>query len=106
MRQMRPAPAPARAAAPRVILLHPDAPAKPAVGAPCNGCGICCAAEPCPLGMLLSLKRRGACRMLRWDDGMRLYRRGALAGAGRWRGLVARWIASGRGCDCSLELRR
>ena len=43
----------------RVILLQPAAPAQPRPWAPpCNGCGTCCAAEPCPLGMLLIARRR------------------------------------------------
>jgi len=37
-----------------VILIHPEAPAKPPLGAPCNGCGVCCLAEPCPVGVLVS----------------------------------------------------
>lgn len=90
----------------RIIHVHPDAPLKPAPGAACNGCGVCCLAEPCPLGMVLSLKREGACRMLRWDDGARRYVCGVLVRAGWWRNLVKRWIASGSGCDCSLEPER
>jgi hypothetical protein len=51
--------------------------------------------------MLLSGRRTGACRVLRWD-GTR-YVCGAL-GATRWRqALVKRWIGAGQGCDCSLE---
>jgi hypothetical protein len=91
----------------RVINLHPEAPAKPAVGARCNGCGWCCAAEPCPLGMLISMRRQGACRALRWDAENRRYDCGALARAahlGPWpQRLVARWIAAGAGCDATLE---
>lgn len=90
----------------RVILLHADAPDKPAEGQACNGCGICCLSELCPLGRLLSApwaglrparpprgtrkpgairrflenwQRRGACRALRWYDEERRYRCGALA---------------------------
>jgi hypothetical protein len=51
----------------RIIKIHPDAPPKPAVGAPCNGCGVCCLAEPCPLGVILSRRLKGACVALRWD---------------------------------------
>jgi hypothetical protein len=96
----------------RVILLHPAAPPKPAVGAPCNGCGVCCAAEPCPLGMWLSRRRRGACVALGWDEGVALYRCGALAAPARWlpwlpaawaRALVRRWIAAAKGCDADIE---
>jgi Fe-S-cluster-containing hydrogenase component 2 len=52
-----------------VATIHPEAPAKPAFGTPCNGCGLCCLAEPCPVGMLVSRKRSGACSALRWVAG-------------------------------------
>jgi len=88
----------------RIIEIHPDAPPKPALGAPCNGCGVCCLVEPCPLGALLSRRLRGACVALRWDGGR--YVCGVLTSQPRsirgW--LVRRWIAAGAGCDCSLEL--
>jgi len=51
----------------RTIWLHRDALPKPDFGAPCNGCGVCCASEPCPLGVLLSWRRRGRCRLLHVD---------------------------------------
>lgn len=97
---------------PRVILLHPLAPPKPAEGARCNGCGVCCAAEPCPLGILLSRRRRGACVALEWDGGQQRYLCGALAQPSRWlpwlpatwsQALVRRWIAAAQGCDAGLE---
>lgn len=88
---------------PRIIQIHTEAPAKPAVGAVCNGCGVCCLAEPCPLGVLLTRRLHGACAALRWEGGR--YVCGALAahpqGLRGW--LVKRWIAAGQGCDCSLE---
>jgi hypothetical protein len=97
----------------RVIHLHPLAPPKPPPGAACNGCGVCCAAEPCPLGLALTRRRRGACAALRWDDAQARYRCGVLADTGatlrmpRWaapaaRALAARWIAAGAGCDSDL----
>ncbi|MDI4632358.1 hypothetical protein J7U46_04795 [Pelomonas sp. V22] len=88
----------------RVILIHTKAPPKPALGATCNGCGVCCLAEPCPVGMLLSLKRRGACTALRWDDAAGRYACGALLSA-PWplKRLMRRWIAAGVGCDAELE---
>jgi hypothetical protein len=90
----------------RVILLHPEAPPKPAPGAACNGCGVCCAAEPCPVGIVASLRLRGACRLLRWDDAARRYRCGALTGRPWWQRLVRRWIAAGAGCDSTLVATR
>jgi hypothetical protein len=104
----------------RIIIIHPDAPPKPPMGAPCNGCGVCCLLEPCPLGIVVSRRRHGACAALRWDNGQGRYRCGLLwpprdrAAARRWgwlgvgrawlQILVARWIAAGRGCDADLEL--
>lgn len=100
----------------QVIYLQPEAPAKPALGAPCNGCGVCCLAEPCPLGMVLSRKRVGACSALRWDAEAMHYRCGALTDApgvlpAGWRWLAPvlrraarRWIAAGVGCDASVEV--
>ncbi|VEB40852.1 Uncharacterised protein [Chromobacterium violaceum] len=32
----------------QVVWLKAEAPAKPPPGLPCNGCGVCCAAAPCP----------------------------------------------------------
>ncbi len=88
----------------RIIQLHVQAPAKPAEGAACNGCGVCCAAEPCPLGMLLSLRRQGRCRMLVWDDATGRYGCTALAQAPALVApLVRRWIAAGAGCDSDLQ---
>ncbi len=75
------------------------------MGAPCNACGICCLAEPCPLGVLLSRSTKGPCKALVWVAASRQYRCSALGdrpGSLRAR-LVARWIAAGVGCDCDLE---
>jgi hypothetical protein len=94
---------------PEVVWLHPHAPAKPAPGEDCNGCGLCCAATPCPLGMLASRSVHGPCALLRWSDEHRRYVCGALVDATGvdvtgWRArLAARWIAAGAGCDCRLE---
>lgn len=107
----------------RVIYMEPSAPSKPLEGQPCNGCGVCCLAEPCPLGVLLTGRRTGACDALRWDVAGGLYRCGALsepqavlihrlpemlsgiAPLAAWGlpRLARRWISAGSGCDCSLE---
>lgn len=89
----------------------------------CNGCGLCCLAEPCPLGMVLSLKRKGACVAVRWSEADLLYRCGVVVEPQKvvrqvlpaimlWLGpavgwllgkLAHRWIAAGIGCDATLE---
>ncbi|MFM8756356.1 MAG: hypothetical protein ACKODU_04940 [Limnohabitans sp.] len=93
------------------IAIHPLAPAQPQTGAPCNGCGVCCLAFPCPLGRVLSLRRLGRCSALRWSDTERRYLCGAITEpastlpwglkwlAPRLSAVARRWIASGIGCD-------
>ena len=108
----------------KIIHIEPLAPAKPAVGAPCNGCGVCCLAQPCPIGMVLSGRRHGACVALRWNSAARVYRCGAvgvpvqvldevlpaaLRGTRTWLApvlsfLARRSIALGVGCDSDLEV--
>lgn len=97
------------------IALHAAAPAKPAAGAPCNGCGVCCALAPCPLSRFLLGHRHGACPALSWrDEGTRYGCGLVLAPAEhlRWlpracaplaARLARRWIAAGSGCDCDAE---
>lgn len=99
--------------APVVIHLHRQAPAKPAVGEACNGCGVCCALETCPLALLRFRQRRGPCPALEWNG--ERYRCGLLlrprhywpwlpaSWAAPWQRWSARWIASGIGCDCSAD---
>jgi hypothetical protein len=87
----------------RTIRIEPAAPPKPAPGAACNGCGVCCLAEPCPVGIVVSRRRSGACAALRWD-GQR-YTCGVLTDARGWRARwLSRWIAAGRGCDSTTEV--
>jgi len=101
-----------QAASRRVILLEAAAPAKPPPGRACNGCGVCCAAEPCPLGMLVSRRLRGACAALSWDAGHRRYRCGAVVEPRRFlrwlpaslaRRLALRWISASSGCDSTIQ---
>jgi hypothetical protein len=41
---------------------------KPAHGQPCNGCGVCCKAIPCPIAMEVLDATEGACPALEWDS--------------------------------------
>ena len=107
----------------QVIQIHPQAPDKPAWGDVCNGCGVCCLAAPCPLGMLVSRRRQGACVALQWQEAGGLYRCGMISAPqqvlralpGPWRfmaswmaspvaWLARRWVATGIGCDSTLEV--
>jgi hypothetical protein len=89
---------------PTTIRIHADAPAKPVWGAACNGCGVCCLAEPCPVGIVVSARVRGPCRALRWDEPTRRYRCGLVTAPRVLVRLAARWIAAGRGCDSSAQV--
>jgi len=95
----------------QTITLHAHAPAKPALGTPCNGCGICCAAERCPVAWLFLPRSRGTCTALEWDGATQRYRCGMVVHAAdyvrclprRWEARAGRWfayrVAAGRGCD-------
>ena len=99
----------------QVVHVHRAAPPKPMLGAPCNGCGVCCLSEPCPVGVLLSWRRTGRCDALRWNQGELRYRCGAVTEPAtvlrtglRWLApafarLARRWIAAGSGCDAAVD---
>lgn len=106
-----------------IIYIHTEASPKPEIGAPCNGCGLCCLLEPCPLGVWLSGRRHGACIAVQWVPELRQYRCTAVSDPAvvlkiRWPAhlpcriswssvvlghLAKRWIAAGQGCDSHLE---
>lgn len=99
----------------RTIWLRVEAPAKPAAGQPCNGCGVCCAAEPCPVARVFLSQEVGTCRALVWVKAEQHYRCGMLlqpadylrflprAWQAWFRRLIARWIAAGTACDSDAE---
>ena len=98
----------------QVIQLHVAAPPKPEAGRPCNGCGVCCVSEPCPVGVIVSRRWRGACAALVWNDGEATYRCGLIEQPARFLPKVLRraapwvarrayrYVAAGRGCDSSV----
>ena len=100
----------------QTIRIHASAPAKPAWGAACNGCGVCCAAEPCPIGVLVSGRRSGSCKALEWRDAEQRYVCGVVSEPDRYLGvgsdrlgralsaLARRMISAGSGCDSDAQL--
>lgn len=103
---------------PVVIHLQRTAPDKPAEGEACNGCGVCCALETCPVARLRFWRKNGPCPALLWCADEANYRCGMLLEPQRFVGvlprvgeqlvgrLMRRWIAAGQGCDCSAEDER
>ena len=99
-----------------VIRLRVEAPVKPEAGAACNGCGVCCASEPCPLGIVASGRTTGSCSALLWRDDEARYRCGLVTQPAahlprpmRWaapllRRVARRNIAAGSGCDCDVQV--
>lgn len=99
----------------QTITLFANAPEKPALGAPCNGCGVCCAAEPCPVSLALLWPHRRPCRALEWHADQQRYLCGILRQptdylsylpkvANPWlRRLTARWIAANTQCDADIR---
>jgi hypothetical protein len=99
----------------QTIPLHAAAPVKPAYGAACNGCGVCCAYATCPLGRIVFLRRRGPCPALRWSVAQSRYHCGLAVAPGDYlawlpaalSGFVARSvlrrIAANTGCDATVD---
>jgi hypothetical protein len=102
----------------QTISLHQQAPDKPAYGEKCNGCGVCCAAEPCPVAHLLLWQFSGACKALQWKEDKQRYQCGMVVDPGkylrrlpkRFAPFVGKWcaarIALDIGCDSRVELEK
>lgn len=100
----------------QILHLHPAAPEKPAFGQSCNGCGVCCALNTCPVARLRFLQAAGPCPALEWSAPELRYHCGLLVRPSHYFGwlaagsealarrLLRRWIAAGQGCDCSAEI--
>lgn len=85
-------------------------PEKPRFGEPCNGCGYCCAAEPCALAVeYVGAGEEGPCPALEFEDGRAWC--GLVRHASRYMDLPNDWadqilgemfaaaLGTGRGCD-------
>jgi len=100
----------------QVIAIALEAPTKPILGQPCNGCGVCCAAEPCPIGAIVSKSTKGRCAALTWqDEPVPRYVCGVVSDAQRFlpsslralarpmSRLAQRFISAGTGCDSDAQ---
>lgn len=84
------------------------APEKPKWGEPCNGCGFCCAAEPCDIAREFIGATKGPCPAMEFDAGR--FWCGMVRSPHKYLG-VAEWVGDsmrapfqlllgvGRGCD-------
>lgn len=99
----------------QIIIIHSDAPPKPDLGQGCNGCGVCCAAEPCPVSIALLWPHQAPCRALIWNEVEHRYLCGMVSHPAQFLpwlparfNLVAsrlfkRWIAANTACDADVE---
>ncbi len=99
----------------QIIWLHRQAPIKPALGLACNGCGVCCAASPCPVARVFLWRWRGACSALEWHAELKQYRCGMLLRPSHYlfllphlvspwfAGRIRRWIAADVACDSEVD---
>lgn len=96
--------------------LHPLAPGKPGYGEPCNGCGLCCAVETCPVARLFLFQFSGKCRAMLWRDKEARYVCGMAVCPDRYVRIIPRRlreragkffasrIAAGTGCDFDADV--
>lgn len=88
-------------------------PIKPAVGASCNGCGYCCAAEPCQIAQeWIQADPEQACPALEHEAGR--FHCGMIRRPSHYLGLPNDWadeplglmiataLGAGRGCDAEI----
>ena len=100
----------------QIIQIHALAPAKPALGEPCNGCGVCCAAEPCPVSLALLWPHQAPCKALIWHDVENRYLCGMVMQPSNylvWLPIFAdkfasklfkRWIVADTNCDADVSI--
>ena len=86
-------------------------PEKPAYGSPCNGCGMCCIAEQCPISQMLFGEHDLCPALTRMGN---VYACGLLCDTARYavpvsdkvdsalRAAIAYLLGAGRGCDARL----
>ncbi|HWU65834.1 MAG TPA: hypothetical protein VNZ84_02420 [Methylophilus sp.] len=100
----------------QIITIHALAPQKPPLGTTCNGCGICSAAEPCPVSLALLWPHQTPCKALLWNAEEQRYLCGMVSQPARFlrwlpgrlnnsaSRLFRRWIAADTVCDADVTL--
>jgi hypothetical protein len=100
----------------QTITIHVLAPAKPALGEACNGCGVCCAAEPCPVSLALLWPHQTPCKALVWSEAEKRYFCGMVLKPSKFlvwlpqladkpaSRLFKRWISADQSCDSDATL--
>ncbi len=100
----------------QTIAIHALAPEKPLAGEACNGCGVCCAIEPCPVSLALIWPHKQTCRALTWNDMKQRYLCGMVVAPSEHVKIIPtfanalasklfkRWIAADQKCDSNAEL--
>lgn len=87
------------------------APEYPGYGKPCNGCGFCCAAQPCGLAEEFLGAKEGPCPAMEFADGR--FRCGLVAHPSDYLGfpdfgnelvggMIAEALGIGKGCDSEI----
>ena len=87
------------------------APEYPGFRSPCNGCGLCCAAEPCDVARQFLGATQGPCPALEFEGGrfwcgvirrLSHYLSKPLFGDGMVREILGDLLGIGQGCDSSV----
>ena len=82
--------------------ISPIAPEKPRFGQPCNGCGLCCAAEVCKIGLsVLGEDAKAPCELMLFDEGRFWCKLVLVENLAGMEPVIAEALAAGKGCDSS-----
>jgi len=87
------------------------APEYPGFGSPCNGCGFCCAAEPCQIARDIAGFTEGPCAAMEFEEGRFVC--GIVKAPSRYIGtpdfgdafigaMIAQALGIGMGCDSAI----
>lgn len=80
---------------------HP-LPTKPFFGEKCNGCGLCCSAQLCPVIKLLMPKAQAPCPLLTFHDGRTYCSLVVVENRSKLPHIIADTLAIGVGCDSEV----